>query len=168
MIYLEEFERPLSLKEQSERGRALLLQGLRDEYSILELPKIEKGEFGKPYLIKYPHIHFNISHCEKAVACIISQNEIGIDIECIKTYDQDLARFISNEEEFYNIIRHASPELAFTILWTKKESYMKFTGEGLKTRDEIKNILNGNKSIFRTLVNKCKGYVLTTCRSPIR
>jgi 4'-phosphopantetheinyl transferase len=41
----------------------LLCQGLREEYGITERPVFEYGEHGKPAIVGYPHIHFNISHC---------------------------------------------------------------------------------------------------------
>lgn len=43
------------------------------------------GRNGKPQLSpSYPHLHFNISHCSRAVACALHSSEIGVDVQdCI-------------------------------------------------------------------------------------
>ena len=42
------------------------------------------GKWGKPYL-RYPEeLYFNISHCKAACVCVISDEEVGIDIEVIR------------------------------------------------------------------------------------
>ena len=167
MIYLEELKEKISQKEQSFIGRKLLLRGLQIEYGLSELPEISFAEFGKPYFKTFPGIHFNISHCEKAVACIISEHPVGIDIEVINPFDKDLAEFISNKCELGAILSHAEPSLLFTILWTKKESYCKLTGKGLDTRKAIQEILIQNPATFQTFINETGGFVVTSCSLPI-
>lgn len=164
MIYIEELKEKISQKQQSETGRKLLLRGLQSEYGLSELPEIYFGEFGKPYFKSYPNIQFNISHCEKAVACIISEHEVGIDVECINPFDKDLAEYICSPQELEAILKCPDPSLAFTVLWTKKESFCKLIGQGLSDRKFIQEILNGNTAIFQTRINKTGGCVLTSCR----
>lgn len=61
------------------------------------------NENNKPY-IKELDYHFNISHDENIVCCIVSDIECGVDVECIK-YDRNLdklaERFL-NESELSN------------------------------------------------------------------
>ena len=154
MIYIEELKIDTSQKEQTRIGRQLLLRGLQMEHGITELPAISLGLFGKPFFPDYPGIHFNISHCRRAVVCIISDKNVGIDVECIDQFDQDLAQYISNPREFETIINSGNPALAFTICWTRKESYCKLTGKGLDTRKEIQNILINNTAIFHTIIKE--------------
>ncbi|MCH5229029.1 MAG: 4'-phosphopantetheinyl transferase superfamily protein [Muribaculaceae bacterium] len=163
MIYIEELKRETSLKEQSEISRKLLLSGLQNKYGFSELPEISVGQYGKPYFASQNNIHFNISHCKKAVACIISDNPVGIDVECINPFDKDLALYISSPQEMDCILNHSDPALAFTILWTRKESYYKLTGKGLDDRTSIQNILINNPSSFQTIINHAEGYVITSC-----
>ncbi|MCH5235023.1 MAG: 4'-phosphopantetheinyl transferase superfamily protein [Muribaculaceae bacterium] len=163
MIYIEDLTKKTSQKEQSEIGRKLLLRGLQTEYGITQIPEIFFAEFGKPFFKSHPQIHFNISHCQKAVACILSHNEVGIDVESINPFDKDLAEYISNDEELKWILNHHDPALAFTILWTKKESYCKLIGQGLNNRKDIQEILQIGSSFFQTIINKAGGYVLTSC-----
>jgi len=55
-------------------------------------------------LIGSPHIHFNISHAGHYVACVISDEPVGIDIEIIKSVDLRIAeRFFALEETTYII-----------------------------------------------------------------
>ena len=163
MIYIEELKEPVSQKEQSKIGRRLLLRGLQIEYGLSILPEISFGKYGKPYFKDYPDIHFNISHCDKGVACIISDHPVGIDIECINPFDKELAEYISSPEELVTILKNSCPPIAFTILWTKKESFCKLTGYGLDNRKSIQEILINNPSYFQTIINEAGGYVLTSC-----
>lgn len=168
MIYLEELQIETSQREQTRIGRQLLSRGLQTEYGISELPAISLGLFGKPFFPDYPGIHFNISHCRRAVVCIISEKEVGIDVECVDRFDQDLAQYISNPREFEKIIKSQDPALAFAICWTRKESYCKLTGKGLDTRKEIQDILINNTAIFHTIIKEKDslgeaGYIISYC-----
>lgn len=163
MIYIEELTQNTSQKEQSKIGRKLLLRGMHIEYGLPEIPEVSFGEFGKPYFKSHPDIHFNISHCDKAVACIISDKPVGIDVECINPFDKDLSEYICNDEELKWILNNHDPALAFTILWTKKESYCKLTGKGLDNRKAIQEIFQISSPLFHTIINETGGYVLTSC-----
>ena len=153
----------MSQKELSDLGRELLLEGLRLEYGISDLPEIFFKEFGKPYFKDYPDIHFNISHCGKAVACLLSKEEVGVDVEEIKEFDRELAEFVCSPHEFKKVLESEDPEVAFISLWTRKESYFKFTGKGLDSREEIRNSPGDKSCRFYTCVNKSAGYIVTTC-----
>ena len=163
MIYIEELKEAISQKKQSEIGRSLLTKGLRIEYGLSELPDIASGEFGKPYFPNYPDIHFNISHCDRAVVCFLSDKPVGIDVESIRKFDKELAEYILNPEEFESILKSCNPSLAFTIIWTRKESFCKLTGQGLNTREEIRNILTDFSVNFNTVIHEAGGYIITSC-----
>ena len=163
MIYIEELKKPTSQKEQSEIGRKLLLRGLNVEYGFREMPEISFGIYGKPFFKLHPEIHFNISHCRNAVVAVISDCEVGVDVECINPFDRELAEYISSQEELDSVLKSSDPALAFTILWTKKESCCKLTGIGLQDRREIQEILKNDSSKFNTIINGMAGYVITTC-----
>lgn len=162
MIYIEELKEKISQTKQSEIGRRLLLRGLQIEYGLSVLPEISFGECGKPFFPAYPFIHFNISHCDKAVACIISNKRVGIDVETINPFDKELAQYICSPQELESVMNHPDQALAFTILWTKKESFCKLTGKGLNTRKEIQE-LSINETLFNIYINEEKGYVTTVC-----
>ena len=78
-------------------------------------------------------------------------------------FNDDLAAYVLNEQEL-ELVRHAAdPALSFTILWTKKESLLKQTGEGL--RNDLKNILVEATCHFQTIIAPDSGYVCTTAQT---
>ncbi len=118
----------------------LLLQGLEKYYGVASLKELRLAynKYGKPYLIDYPDLHFNISHCHEVVVCAFANRPIGVDVEGLITYDETLLQKVANIEEYHAITNSKDPRLAFTMLWTKKESYMKMRGIGLV--DDIHSI----------------------------
>jgi len=65
--------------------------------------------------------HFNLSHSGGVVMLGISHAPIGVDIEKMREIDFKKFSFIDaeSEEEFFE-------------KWTERESYLKWTGEGLR------------------------------------
>ena len=103
------------------------------EYSI--------NEYGKPIS---KNIFFNISHSHGIVVLATSSKyDVGVDIEVIRDKKDDLARFVSNEEEY----QYIKSDKNFFEVWTSKESLSKCVGTGI--RNNIKSIpsfpLNGRK-----------------------
>ena len=112
---------------------------------------IAYGENGKPYLVDFQEVHFNLSHSGERVMCVISPFEVGCDVEMIKGDRGKLAeRFFKSEESAW--IKHfetlEAQSEAFYRLWTLKECYMKVTGRGLSLMpdmfalhmDELENV----------------------------
>ena len=143
----------------------LLQYALKCEYRIDAAPEFVFNEDGKPFLRDYPQIYFSLSHCDKAVACAISEFPIGIDVETLRPFDAELAEYVCSGEEFAAISASPEPAIAFTALWTKKESLCKMRGTGLPSKEELQQILHlPFRASFETTVNKAAGYVLSTCR----
>lgn len=102
-----------------------------------QAPALITGEYGKPYLKELPELFFSLSHSETVAVCAISDREIGIDIEYHREMSPDrllriAKRFFAPEE--YDAIAEESGEAAkelFYRIWTAKEAYIKFTGEGM-------------------------------------
>lgn len=108
----------------------LLLHALHSNYGIHE-PKISFGSAGKPYLTDYPDIHFNISHCPKGCICGISDSPIGVDIQDVRPFSQEIAKHCCSEEELNLLVEAVDPAMEFTRMWAMKESYLKMTGVGI-------------------------------------
>lgn len=95
--------------------------------------KIVTNEYGKPYFENILSLHFNISHSGRYVICGISNMEIGVDVEEIKLFHEDIVkRFFTKEEyvSFSNLEKEVAKR-KFYIYWTLKESYVKYQGKGL-------------------------------------
>lgn len=138
----------------------LLEEMLRQNFGLNCCPEFSYGSNGKPYFRDYPDICFSISHCHRGIACAVMDSPVGIDIEDIQ-YDDNLAKVILNHEEL-TIVRSADePDVRFTEFWTRKESFLKLTGEGL--RDNMKDVLSSaDEVIFNTGINQHAGYVYST------
>ncbi len=115
---------------QSALAYLLLRYGLIKDYGILWLPKIECSPQGKPFLPEHPHLHFNLSHCERAVACGFSSRPIGVDVQHPVPYKESLAQYFMTPEERKGAILGDS-DRTFTRLWTLKEAYGKYSGTGI-------------------------------------
>lgn len=140
----------------------LLCQGLRERGHDV-LPTFEYGPNGKPVLRELPGVHFNLSHCRVAVACAMSDEEVGIDIETLGRYKPTLAQHTMNADELQEIADADNPDIAFTRLWTMKEAYAKLTGEGISTN--VRELLSHSSNIiYKTIVNVDKGYVVTMAK----
>lgn len=129
MSYRHLFDRKLSAV-----AYLVLVYALKNEGYLKALPEFDYHTNGKPFLANYPDIYFNISHSRKAVACILSDSEVGVDIEIVGEYDDELATAICNDEEYQWVT--ASSDLTqrarkFTELWTQKESIVKWRGTGI-------------------------------------
>lgn len=156
--------KPFKAKVQSALAFRLLETALRTEYSLNEVPEFTFNENGKPFFLSHSPIHFNLSHCDKAVVCALNSRPVGIDVETIRAYDRELAQYISSPEEFEAIENSDDPALAFIVMWTKKESLCKMTGEGLSGKETIRNLLKTTSVRFETIINRLKGYVVTYCQ----
>lgn len=144
----------------------LLRRGLEKWYNIktTEVLRFIYNDNEKPFLADYPHIFFNISHCQQAVVCVFAEKPIGIDVEGMIDYDQDLVEKIANRDEQYDIINDSNPSLALTRLWTKKESFMKMTGTGLV--DDLHILFDNDADIacnYEYRYSKENNYVMTIC-----
>lgn len=132
---------------------------LRENFGLAHCPEFLYGSHGKPYFSDYPGIFFNISHCHRGIVCAVMDKPVGIDIEEIQ-FDEDLAKVIFNPEELEAVRSADEPEVKFTEFWTRKESFLKLTGEGL--RDNLKDVLSdANEATISTGINRSAGYILS-------
>ena len=107
--------------------RRLLLYGLGES----ALPEIKTGPHGKPYFAGYP-VKFNLSHCKGAVCCALGEHEVGVDIERVRPYHEKLAERICTPSERKLAENACDPAKALIALWSLKESFLKYTGEGMR------------------------------------
>ena len=101
--------------------------------------QFECGAQGKPFLAasaRCSNLQFNLAHCESvALLAVACGTPVGIDVERVRPLPDvgDLVnRFFSGKEnsEFQPLPEDQKP-LAFFNLWTRKEAWLKATGEGI-------------------------------------
>ncbi len=127
------------LKHQKDKDRslaaALALHRALLDYDLEERSmEYDAGQNGKPYLRYYPKLHFSLSHSGDYAICSFGNQEIGNDIEKIKSGRIRVAqRFFAEAEKEW--LAKASTEeekdRRMFRLWTMKESFLKVTGLGM-------------------------------------
>ncbi|MDD5936535.1 MAG: 4'-phosphopantetheinyl transferase superfamily protein [Clostridiales bacterium] len=90
-------------------------------------------DHGKPYIIGMEQLSFNISHSGDWVVCAVGNQEVGIDIEKIKSSRVKVAKRFFTKAEYGDLIEQPEAQQAtsFCKLWTLKEAYLKWSGKGL-------------------------------------
>ena len=158
--------REQALKFKFEQGQRLcvlayqlLKQGLREMYGITENPVFEYNEHDKPSIVGHPEIHFNLSHCKEAAACVVSDQPVGIDVESIREYKEPLAHYAMNDEEVRQIEASDNPAAAFIRLWTMKEATLKLIGTGIS--DDLKTAIDHEQFQYTTVERAT--YIYTVC-----
>jgi len=121
------------------------------------------NKFGKPYLLNAPSFHFNISHTRSAFAAAVGDSPLGVDIEKMNEADPDVAGKVFTADEYaYVFSSDDSKDIRFNEVWTKKESYVKWTGEGWSS-DLLKIDVLSEPIAFQTATLKIRGYVVSIC-----
>ena len=107
--------------KETDEARLVLKKML--EYFNLEMPDICISKDGKPYF-KNSNIYFNYSHTKNYIACALSLQEVGIDIE-------ELSRKINDKvaSKYLDGVKDNNKRLE---IWVRKEAYSKLKGLGLK------------------------------------
>lgn len=92
--------------------------------------RTRKGSHGKPYFPDLPWLHFSVSHSGEYWACAMASTEVGLDLQMHTRgrKEQISARFFHPWENEY--LRSCGYEGFFDI-WSAKESYVKYTGQGI-------------------------------------
>ena len=147
-LSIQRREKIMSLKKtvskvQSAVAYLLLRFALRTGHGINEAVEFSFTATGKPLLKDYGYIHFSLSHCKSAVACALSDADIGVDIQEIRPVTDKLLRRVLTEEEYCDYVSLKQNELKyFCKLWTIKEAYLKKTGQGI---GNILSSINANE-----------------------
>lgn len=89
---------------------------------------------GKPFVVGMPGVCFSLSHAGSRVMAVLSDTEVGCDVEVIGAGRLSVARRWFTDTE--NALLDAMPDengksVLFCRLWVLKESFLKVTGRGL-------------------------------------
>jgi 4'-phosphopantetheinyl transferase len=101
-----------------------------------ETLEFELGPHGKPSLREAGTLQFNLSHSgELALIAVTSMDPVGVDVEQIReVHDAEAiaARFFSDAEQHqFRMLAAEDRMRGFFRCWTRKEAFIKATGEGL-------------------------------------
>jgi 4'-phosphopantetheinyl transferase len=135
---------------------------LKKDNNIFENISLNKDIYGRPY-IEGVNVKISISHSGNILTAILSDKDVGIDIEKIDT-DRDyikIAKRYFNESNYKICIEKADN---FYDLWTKKEAYSKYLGKGIN-RQLLKSELIKDDNFTFTSINFIKGYIINIYHS---
>ena len=108
-----------------------LAAGLLIRRAIGESPII-LGEHGKPYAES--GVFFSVSHSGRMAAIAVDDREIGLDVEQFPDNSRlKIADRFYHSAERDHVKRAEDRRRAFCEIWTRKEAYLKMTGEGIAT-----------------------------------
>ncbi len=114
----------------------LLLAG----YTGTAPPRVEFGYGikGKPSLLNEPQLKFNVSHTDFVTVLAFTLGcELGVDVEHIHPMENllDIAGHFFSAPEAHELRTMPGAEQlrAFFLCWTRKEAYIKATGDGLSS-----------------------------------
>ena len=141
-----------------------LLESINIKYNNVS---IYKNEFGKPCL--NCDIFYNISHSYDMVVCVISYEEIGIDIELIRDINFSVIKYICCENEFNFINNSSNINYYGFSLFTLKEAYFKCLGTNLFNIKSVnfninENIIACSDSSVNCFQYKLGNYILSICK----
>jgi 4'-phosphopantetheinyl transferase len=147
---------------QEDKLRCVTAAALLKTVLGAEDDRIGQNEFGKPYLKDREDLHYNLSHSGRYVVLAWGDTAVGVDVQ---RHDADAntqaigKRFFTSDELQY--IR--GNRNRFYEIWTKKESYLKYTGKGLRAGLDSFSVLAPERKIryfYRTLETD---YSLSLC-----
>ena len=93
----------------------------------------EPGPNSKPQLCEAPQLHYNVSHAGDWVLLAVAGAGVGVDVERLDAqfaFRELLDHSFSPAEKAF-IERSPVPHHAFYQLWTRKEAFVKATGQGI-------------------------------------
>jgi 4'-phosphopantetheinyl transferase len=115
------------------RLRNLLAQMLKQSPEKI---RIKKAEHGKPYLADYPELAFNLSHSADRVMIAVGWRcQLGVDIEVCKQRINVSGLvnkcFAEEEAAYWTQLPETKKNQEFYRFWTRKEAFVKATGQGI-------------------------------------
>lgn len=128
-------EKALAYKQEKDKITSvlaflLLRFALFKEYNTVSMPQIETDENGKPFEVNKKY-HFNLSHCDTAVACALNTAPVGIDVQDFRPVKSNVVRRVCSATEQNLLSIAEQPECTFAAFWASKEAYGKYTGQGI-------------------------------------
>ena len=122
----EEKSRLLKIKNQDRQISSLAALVALSRLIDCTLPlAIERDQNGKPFFRDLPEVSFNLSHSSGIAVAAISDRNIGVDIEFIRS-DIDTEKI---SKRFFGGLDMSTEE--FFKHWTKNEAYSKMLGTPL-------------------------------------
>lgn len=145
---MQSIEKVKNIKAKKESFCAWLLASYGFKEKRVKNTGLSFEKNGKPCLTS-GEIFFNISHTDGMSLCAFSKSDIGIDVEKPREYRVQIERRVLCVDELEKLDKSQNKNADFFRLWTAKEAYSKFTGQGISIGFSSLNfsfILSGEKA----------------------
>ena len=160
--YLQPDDRKRSL------GAGIIIRKILNENGFSE-NDLKYSENEKPFV---DNLFFNVSHAGDYVVDVLSDCEVGCDIEKNDNAPLKIAEHYFYSSELDYIKTANDKNKAFFTLWTLKESYMKMTGRGMSLALDAFEVVptadgfilgksQEKRGFFRTM--EFDGYIFSVC-----
>ena len=146
-------------------GAGALLSCAVKRHLGLEAFTLAEDRWGKPFIPEAAEFHFNLSHSGSWVVLAFGDSPVGIDVEKLDYTPgrhQVIRRFFAPDEQAYVLEDPGEEGERFFRIWTAKESWLKYTGEGLTKPLSSFSVLAMDRPGFYTRTPG-EGYLLTLC-----
>ena len=144
---------PGSEKLAKQAAHRLLKMSLATEFGESEFVLVYPQPTGRPFLSRRPTLpvlHFSLSHTDGLAVCAVSDSVVGVDAEpLLRAAPKVAQKYFSAEEQQFTALGGGN----FARLWTLKEAYGKFTGEGVMPALRMPFIKHGKPKLE---VNGCR------------
>lgn len=107
---------------------------------------IELTHTNKPQLVGLENIDFNLSHSGKWILIAVSNSAVGVDVERRRP-ELASSNLIFSQAEARWVAQSANRTTAFFTLWTRKETLVKASGQGLIDEIPAVHCLDGSHPI---------------------
>ena len=127
----ERKQRADSYLRQEDKLRCVTAHALLKTALGTETFQIEKQTFGKPCIQDRKDFCYNLSHSGRYVVIAWGSSEVGVDVQKhdpAANTEMIAKKYFTSDERAYA----AGDIRRFYEVWTKKESYLKYTGKGLR------------------------------------
>ena len=137
---------------------AMAVQDFAPDFPLAEY-KIAKTKQGKPFFEEIP-LKLSISHSGRWWILALAYDEIGMDVQEMRTVRYEaIARRFFHPEEVEELEKAGFDD--FYRIWTKKESYVKFTGTGIDAHFGKFSVFNV-PAVFQEVWLE-EDYIVTIC-----
>ena len=111
------------------------------QFQDVDIWHIERTDRGKPYFPNQPKLHFSISHSGDYWACAMADQPVGLDLQehvarKDETTEAAAARYCRMAQRFFHpreaeYVKQQDSYQRFFQIWAARESYVKYTGQGI-------------------------------------